>query len=446
MSSPQIPAGYSFHQVGLIHDFVSGASTDTLFVPGGAPGQSGAMPRFVFIRFSHSSNNHVVFAGEDLLDGNGYVHDLRTNETILVGTGKCMPHDFWAGALPSPPADGPVLALDSTALRFVSVGGQTPSPKTVTVRNTGTGTLSSVTFQGAPAWLTVTRSGSGNTQSLLNAVSLAGLAADTYSATVTVQGGGATNSANYTVTFDIGSAVVAPSGVTAVQGAGTDCLVSWADNSGNEQGFVVERRSEAGTWQAVTTRPAGSTNYTDPQLQAGAYRYRVRAFLGADTSGWSPEASVAIAAPMSLVVTSPRAGDTWTVGSTQRVQWQASNVGNVQIAVSYDAGETWQLLVSAIVSADDPAYGNYPLVVGETLSSAAVVRVERYGDAATCGLSGTFSIAGGSAALSVPATPRVSPAHSARPAYLLDGRRVPTAAGASQGLGWQRGRSQTMVR
>jgi ELWxxDGT repeat protein len=71
----------------------------------------------------------------------------------------------------------------------------------------------------------------------------------------------------------------APSVLDATAAGGTTVNVSWQDNSSNESGFVVERRSgAAGPWVALGTVQAGVTQYADATAAAGQqYFYRARA-------------------------------------------------------------------------------------------------------------------------------------------------------------------------
>ncbi|MDG4794187.1 glycosyl hydrolase family 8 [Micromonospora sp. WMMD1082] len=83
----------------------------------------------------------------------------------------------------------------------------------------------------------------------------------------------------------------APSGLTATASGGQIAL-TWRDNSGNETGFVIERRAGAGAWSQLATPGANSTSYTDTSVTAGTqYSYRVRARNGAGDSAWSAEAT-----------------------------------------------------------------------------------------------------------------------------------------------------------
>jgi hypothetical protein len=74
--------------------------------------------------------------------------------------------------------------------------------------------------------------------------------------------------------------------------------LSWADNSQNEDGFDIERKTgNGGAFLALTTIPGNQTSYTDTNLSDGTtYCYRVRAFNSAGGSGYSNEACATISA------------------------------------------------------------------------------------------------------------------------------------------------------
>ena len=53
--------------------------------------------------------------------------------------------------------------------------------------------------------------------------------------------------------------------------------VTWKDNSDNESGFMVERKSGSEDWKVIGNVPFDTTVYHDPNLAAGTYMYRVMA-------------------------------------------------------------------------------------------------------------------------------------------------------------------------
>jgi len=87
----------------------------------------------------------------------------------------------------------------------------------------------------------------------------------------------------------------APSGLSATTISSSQIDLSWADNSNNETGFKIERKTGAsGTYSQIDTPGANVTSYSDTGLsEAITYYYRVRAYNGAGESDYSNEASAA---------------------------------------------------------------------------------------------------------------------------------------------------------
>jgi len=80
----------------------------------------------------------------------------------------------------------------------------------------------------------------------------------------------------------------APTALTASVLSSSRVLLNWSDNSGNEQGFRVQRAQGAGSFVLLAELGANATGYSDATVRAGkVYQYRVRAFNQAGTSAWS---------------------------------------------------------------------------------------------------------------------------------------------------------------
>lgn len=80
--------------------------------------------------------------------------------------------------------------------------------------------------------------------------------------------------------------------------------LNWADNSTNEDGFRIERRTSNGTYQQLTNLSSNVTSFTDLNLtNSTTYCYRVLAFNSAGTSPYSNEGCA----------TTPAANSTLTV-------------------------------------------------------------------------------------------------------------------------------------
>lgn len=85
----------------------------------------------------------------------------------------------------------------------------------------------------------------------------------------------------------------APNDLKASIGGGID--LSWIDNSDNEYGFKIERKTGAnGTYSQLAVVGADIINYFDSYVDDDTtYFYRLRAFNGSGNSGYSDEVSIA---------------------------------------------------------------------------------------------------------------------------------------------------------
>ncbi|MGH7206021.1 MAG: BACON domain-containing protein [Nitrospiraceae bacterium] len=119
----------------------------------------------------------------------------------------------------TPPPSGPTIGPNPPSLTFTGVqGGATPLPQTLSITNTGGGTLSWSVTDNAP-WLSLSP-GSGTTTTENDAITVtvntAGLTANAYTATITITASGATNSPRTVpVTLTLASPPGPPSSGTA---------------------------------------------------------------------------------------------------------------------------------------------------------------------------------------------------------------------------------------
>lgn len=94
------------------------------------------------------------------------------------------------------------------------------------------------------------------------------------------------------VKYDAG-ALDPPTALTASTVSISEVALSWADNSNNEDNFVLERRNGEGEWALVSASlPANTVSYNDTGLTPDhRYYYRVKAINTTDgSSAWSNEA------------------------------------------------------------------------------------------------------------------------------------------------------------
>ncbi|HVP90035.1 MAG TPA: SBBP repeat-containing protein [Terriglobales bacterium] len=116
-------------------------------------------------------------------------------------------------------------------------------------------------------------------------------------------GGDSAPSNTATVTTPALTIPAAPSNLQASALSATSARLTWADNSYNEDDFLVERKTgAAGVWAQVGAAAADATAFTDNGLsESTLYYYRVRASNGAGASGYSNEAAVTTPANQPLL-------------------------------------------------------------------------------------------------------------------------------------------------
>jgi hypothetical protein len=135
----------------------------------------------------------------------------------------------------------------------------------------------------------------------------------------------------------------APSNLTATAASSTQVNLVWKDNSSNETGFKIERKTGSnGTWAQIATVAANALSYSNTGLSAGTtYLYRVRATNTAGDSAYSNEVSVTT--PVSL----PTAPSNLTATAASSIQvnlvWKdnSSNETGFKIERKTGSNGTW---------------------------------------------------------------------------------------------------------
>jgi titin len=99
------------------------------------------------------------------------------------------------------------------------------------------------------------------------------------------------NEAN-TTTKPAGTAPSKPSNLTAIANSASEISLIWTDNSGNEDGFKLERKAEGGSYTEIGTLASNATSFTDSSVSPDkTYTYRVRSFNSIGYSDYSNEVS-----------------------------------------------------------------------------------------------------------------------------------------------------------
>src|SRR5262245_23137324 len=121
--------------------------------------------------------------------------------------------------------------------------------------------------------------------------------------------------------------------------------LSWIDNSGNESGFKVERKTgTSGTYAQIGTVGVNVRTYTDSTVAAGTtYCYRVRAFNNGGDSAYSNDACGTVSTGQSFSLTVTKTG---TASGTVTSNPAGINCG-ADCSEVYSSGTTVNLAATA---------------------------------------------------------------------------------------------------
>jgi hypothetical protein len=164
-----------------------------------------------------------------------------------------------------------------------------------------------------------------------------------------------------------------------------DLQLSWTDNSNNESGFAIERKTgTSGTFSQRATVGANVKTYVDAGLPAATtFCYRVRAFNSAGNSAFTPEACKATPSTSTFDFSLAHGGNksvtrgqsvsnvitaTLTSGSAQSVSFSTSGLPN-GAGASYSSSSSCSPSCSRtlnIATSSSTPVGTYPITVRGT--------------------------------------------------------------------------------
>lgn len=172
-----------------------------------------------------------------------------------------------------------------------------------------------------------------------------------------------------------------PSGLAVAVSSASSLTLNWTDNSSDELGFKIERKTGAGgVYGQIDTTGAGITTYTDSGLTEGTtYTYRVRATNAGGDSAYSNESSATIwpAAPSGLSASPASA-------SQVNLSWIDNSAGETGFKIERKTGAGGTYSQIAVTTDNATAYSDAAV----TASTTYVYRVKAFnagGDSAYSG-------------------------------------------------------------
>jgi hypothetical protein len=316
-----------------------------------------------------NSGSFSVAANTSGLSIGTYSGNVTIAGTGATNTPQSIPVTLSVTAAPTP-----TIGLSATNLSFSGMqGGSNPAAQTLTIGNTGAGTLAWSVAENAP-WLTPSVLSGTGPASIIFSVNSAGMAAGTYTAPVTIAATGATNTPQtVTVSLTLTAPLIPTIGLTpnsltfsAAQGGANPSAQSVAiSNTGT--GSLSWNASSAASWLTVSPASgtgAGSVGVTANVTGLSAGTYNTSITITATGATNSPQTI-----PVSLTV-SP-AAPSLTVGSTSltfSATQGASNPAAQSVSITSNVGWTVSEAISWLTVS--PASGSSNGTLSVTVDTA----------------------------------------------------------------------------
>ena len=185
-------------------------------------------------------------------------------------------------------------------------------------------------------------------------------------------------------------AVTSPNGGESWK-EGTAQTIRW-DSNYSDSVRVDLSRDGGVSWKEIARTKAYYEKYdwTVPNIPSATSLFRVTDTKYPDVTDRSDAVFTLLGAAGDAVVTitSPTGGETWEVGSKQKITWTSQSVSKVNIEVSKDGGKTWFALATSITA----SLGSYEGTVPNLLSMNCLVRISDTTNSKVNDVSGAITI------------------------------------------------------
>lgn len=272
--------------------------------------------------------NSTAFTDAGLTPGVTYTYQVRA--TNGIGESAYTPEASATTPLPAPapPTQLGISAVTSTSLRLAWTDASNNETGFKVERKAGDGAYAEIATTAANA-------------STYQDQNLQPSTLYTYRVRAVNSNGGSAHSNEASAT----TLPASPSGLRLTLLSYTSIKLEWTDNSVDESGFRIERKTGKGAFVALNTNPGvNATSFTDFGLTAGTtYTYHVRAYNANGDSANTPDATLTIPLPPKLSIASPSRPIKFPAvkrGATKIVKLKGKNIGGgpLHVIISVSGG------------------------------------------------------------------------------------------------------------
>ncbi len=193
-----------------------------------------------------------------------------------------------------------------------------------------------------------------------------------------------TSSSSFTIATTPTLSLSSPVGGESWTG-NTSHNITWTNV--NVANVKLEYTTDAGTnWNTIitsTAASAGTYSWTVPNVASTNYKVRISDVAGNASAAVSASVFTVTAVSGTLSLTSPIGGESWAGSSSHNITWTSSNVTNVKLEYSTDAGSNWTTIIASTAA----SAGTNAWSVPNTASTNYKVRISDASNASITSMS-----------------------------------------------------------